>query len=119
MAGECVEVIPCSECGSSRLQVWKEGDKYTGFCFGGHHYVADPYQDKPEGYIPPPAKLGKSPEEREKEKQEVSTWGCHDIPDRFLRKESLEYFDVKVGVSEIDGTTPHCRRIPRLYKPRA
>lgn len=49
MAGECVEVIPCSECGSSRLQVWKEGDKYTGFCFGGHHYVADPYQDKPEG----------------------------------------------------------------------
>lgn len=48
----------------------------------------------------------KSPEEVQAELIEIEDYKTVDLPDRKLSKESLEYFGVKVGVSEQDGQTP-------------
>ena len=106
MAGSCVEKLPHS-CGSrDGLQVFedKKGE-YTGYCFSCGVYVNDPYKDKPNDYRPPPFKK-KSPEEVQAEIEEITFYKTVALPDRKLRKESLEYFDIKIGVSEVDGETP-------------
>jgi len=48
----------------------------------------------------------KSPEEVQAELMEIEDYKTVDLPDRKLSKESLEYFGVKIGVSEQDGQTP-------------
>lgn len=107
---QCVEKLPHS-CGSSDgLQVFEEDGKYTGYCFACGTYVDDPYKDKPKNYKP--TKLKKSPEEIAKELYEISQLQSMEIPERFLRKETLEYFGVVVGVSRTDGVTPDI-----LYRP--
>ena len=73
-------------------------------------YVPDPYHDKPKGYKPVFHK--KSQEEIEQELEEIKEYKSHDLPLRKLRKESLEYFGVKVGVSEADGVTPKLHYYP-------
>lgn len=100
----CIEKLPHS-CGSSDgLQVFEEGGKYDGFCFACQTYVADPYGDKPKGYKP--QKIRRSPEEIAKELDEIDGFKCVDLPDRALEKWALEYFGIKIGVSEEDGETP-------------
>lgn len=109
----CVERLPHS-CGSSKgLQVFEEDGKYTGFCFSCGTYVPNPYEDKPEGYIPKWTK--KSKEDIRKELEEISEYSVVDLPERGLRKSSLEYFGIKIGLSETDGTTPISHYYP-YYK---
>jgi twinkle protein len=105
---KCVEKLPhrTDKCNSaSGLQVFDKGDgTYDGYCFACGTYVPDPYHDKPAGYKP--QSIVKSAEEVRAEIEEVSTYKTVDLPDRKLKKEYLEYFGVKIGLSETDGQTP-------------
>lgn len=100
----CIEKIKHS-CGSYSLQVFDKGDgTYDGFCFACGTYEGNPYGDKPAGYKP--QSIAKTPEESQAELKEVSTYKTVELPDRKLKKPYLEYFGVKIGVSEVDGETP-------------
>lgn len=111
---KCVEKLPhrTAKCKSNNgLQVFqKEGGGYDGFCFSCGTYVPNPYEDKPEGYAP--KVVIKSPEEIQEELEEISGYKALALPDRKLRKESLDYFGVKIGVSEQDGETPVAHYYP-------
>lgn len=54
----------------------------------------------------------KSPEQIEQEIKEIGEYKTVDLPDRKLKKEYLEYFDVKIGLNEQDGVTPHSHYYP-------
>ena len=111
----CVEKIECPKCGSGNLQVFEEEGKHTGFCFNPKclSYIEDPYKGRPEGWVPPKPRLVKSPEERKAEIDDISdNWGVHDLDSRGLKKQYLDYFGVKVGVSEQDGRTPTAAAFP-------
>lgn len=114
---KCVEKLPhrTDKCNSSNgLQVFaKEGGGYDGFCFACGTHVPNPYSDKPEGYAP--AVRIKTQEEIDAEIADIATYKTVSLPERKLRKESLEYFGVKIGLSEQDGTTPHSHYYP-YYK---
>ena len=86
---------------------------YTGYCFACSTFIPNPYADRPVGYKP--AVIKKSKEQIEAEIQDISTYQTVDLPLRKLRKESLSYFGVKIGVSEIDGITPVTHYYP-YYK---
>lgn len=106
----CIEKIKHS-CGAHALQVFeKEGGGYDGFCFACGKYVPNPYTDKPEGYVP--KAFTKSPEDIQREMEEVADYPVVDVPTRRLKASSLRYFDVKVGVSEVDGKTPETAYFP-------
>ena len=108
---ECIEKIVHDECGSKNLQVFlNEDDKYTGFCFGCGKYVHDPYHDKPKDYKP--TFLRKTKEQIAEEIAEIGEYQTLDLPDRKLKKYALEYFGVKIGVSQEDGQTPVSHHYP-------
>lgn len=110
----CIEKLPHS-CGSSNgLQVFTdEKGNYNGYCFACSTFVPDPYQDKPKDYKPTVIK--KTYEQIQAEIAEISTYKTIDLPDRKLRADSLAYFGVKIGVSEVDGVTPVTHYYP-YYK---
>lgn len=105
MAGVCVERLPHS-CGSRNgLQSFlKDDGTYDGYCFSCKTYVPDPYKDRPVDYKPKAYR--KSREEIEEEIREIGECEPRDLPERGLRKETLAYFEVLIGVDEKDGTTP-------------
>ena len=109
---ECVEKMP-HECGSRQgLQVFeKEDGTYDGYCFNCRTYVHDPYKDKPVGYIPPPS-FSKTPEQVKEELTEIAEFPTVDLPERKLKKEYLDYFEIKIGLSESDGVTPASHHYP-------
>jgi len=95
-------------CGSRKgLQVFEEEGKLTGYCFSCGTYVADPLgEGKTIDDIPKKQRMGKTKEEIEEEFATIANCSAIDLRDRKLRKEALEAFGVKIGVSEQDGTTP-------------
>lgn len=109
--GECIEKLPHS-CGTrDGLQVFESDDgSYNGWCYSCRSYVDDPYKNKPKGYKP--ASFRKSAEEIAQEMSEIGDCPTVDLPERRLRAESLEYFGVKIGLSEEDGTTPVTHHYP-------
>ena len=109
----CVEKMGHS-CGSSdALQVFESDGVYTGYCFSCHKYVNNPYGDKPTGYKPPAAVPLRPVEEILEEVNSITaTWSTMALPSRGLKLEALEYFGVKVGVSESDGVTPDIVALP-------
>lgn len=110
MSGNCFEKLP-HKCGSSDgLQTFYEDGKYTGYCF-----VCRTYEPNPYGSNPPtgkPVKLTKSPEQIAAELAEVDGYQAADLPARGLRKDTLDYFGIKVAVSEEDGVTPTAHFYP-------
>ena len=113
MGSKCVEKIKHNDpnCNSYALQVFLEPDgKYTGFCFSCGKHVASPYSDKPPDYKP--KAFNKSPEQIEAELTEIGLYKTVALPDRKLKKEYLEYFGIKIGLSEMDGTTPISHHYP-------
>lgn len=109
----CVERLSHS-CGSDKgLQVFEEDGKYTGYCFSCNTYVPNPYEDKPEGYKP--KKVRKSKEDIEREISEIKEYPILALKDRKLKKSTLEYFDIRIGVSQEDGETPILHYYP-YYK---
>ena len=100
----CIEKLPHS-CGSSDgLQVFgSDRGSYNGFCFSCGTYVHNPYgEGKPPSR---PAKPKKTKEEISEEIEEISSLKTFALEDRQLTKEALEYFGVKIGLSEYDGNT--------------
>ena len=104
--GKCIERLPHS-CGAAQgIQVFQDEDgSYNGMCFPCGTYINDPYQDKPAGYKPPQP-IRKTPEQIEEELREINECGSAIIHSRKLNQSTLDYFQVKVGVSEVDGETP-------------
>ena len=108
---KCVEKIAHS-CGSRNgLQVFlQDNGVYDGFCFACGKYEPNPYKDRPEGYKP--QIVFKSPEEVQEELEEIGEYQTVELKDRLLKKESLEYFGIKIGLSEEDGITPTSHYYP-------
>ena len=109
----CVEKLPHT-CGTTdALQVWEENGRFTAYCFACDTYVPAPYESQPKGYKP--TIVVKSPEMVAAQLKEVDGCKTVDLPDRKLKKESLNYFDIKIGLSEVDGSTPVTHYYP-YYK---
>ena len=104
----CIEKLPHT-CGSSDgLQVFKDNNKYTGYCFSCRTYVDDPYGGK----LPVVTKRQKIDEEIDAELEEISSLPTVSLAGRALRKETLDYFGVKTALWEEDGETPTVRYFP-------
>lgn len=106
MSGSCLFKIPHS-CGSKDgLQVFeKEGGEVDGYCFSCKTYVPDPLGGQSVEEFPVKKRLKKTKEEVEAELKEIESCPIVDIPERRLRKSSLEVFGVRVGYDETDGKT--------------
>lgn len=110
--GECVEKR-AHECGSrSGLQVFLNEDEttYSGYCFSCNTYVADPYGRG--GPKKAPKAYRKTQEEIQAELDEVTAYPVVTLTDRRLRDYSLDYFGIKIGLSEEDGDTPATHHYP-------
>tara|TARA_R110000765_G_scaffold338372_2_gene428642 strand:- start:1355 stop:3019 length:1665 start_codon:yes stop_codon:yes gene_type:complete len=107
MRSECVEKLPHS-CGSSdALQVYQtDSDGYTAYCFACDTYEPDPYKDKPSDYNPEHVSMKPSPAMIQVELMTISGLPTEEMEDRKLSKETMDYFRIKMGVSEQDGVTP-------------
>lgn len=109
MAGICIEKIK-DENGDS-IQIFQNEDgSYSGYNFSKGKYVHDPYKDKPPGYKP--KVILKTKAQIQEEIQEIGDYQTVDLPARKLRKQSLEYFGIKIGLSEEDGETPVAHYYP-------
>jgi twinkle protein len=108
----CIEKLPHDKCGSKNgLQVFqKEDGTYDGYCFACGTVVPNPYHDHPAGYKP--VKIAKSQEEIDREVREIAAYGVRALPARSLRRDTLEYYGIKIGVSETDGETPTSHYYP-------
>lgn len=104
--GTCIEKIEHS-CGTLKgLQVFEEKDgTINGFCFACNEWVDNPYENRPDDYVPPKPKT-KSAEEIQEEIELIRSCQAKDLPDRKLKAEYLKYFNVRIGVSTEDGTSP-------------
>lgn len=106
MAGKPLTKLPHS-CGTREgLQVFLQDDgTLDGYCFSCGTYIENPYGEnvKPED-IPRPRV--KTEEEIREEIKEVSDFQTFPLNDRKLSKEAFEQYNVKMSVSEKDGTTP-------------
>lgn len=104
------------KCNSAKgLQVFlNEDNTYSGYCFSCSTYVPDPYGEG--GPAKKPNVFVKSPEEIRAEMDEIGECATLDLPERKLRKDSLEYFGIKIGVSEQDGKTPNQHFYPYYEK---
>jgi twinkle protein len=84
----------------------------SGYCHRCHEYIAHPYgDDKPKDYRPP-AKEPKTQEEIQSELDEILEYGEQTLHDRKLNATTLQYFGIKIGVSEEDGATPVSHHYP-------
>ncbi len=115
---KCVEKLPhqTDKCNTrDGLQVFLEdGGKYSGFCFSCGTYVDDPYHDRPKDYKP--NVIVKSPQQIQKELDEIEEYQTLPLIGRKIRADSLTFYGVKVGVSEQDGKTPHSVYFPYYKK---
>lgn len=106
MSGQCITKIP-HDCGTSDgLQVFDRDDgTVDGFCFPCGKYVRHPYgNEKSTKDLPKP--IIKTSEEVLRELEEITSYPVVDIRQKKLRKETLDFFGIKVAVSEADGETP-------------
>jgi twinkle protein len=102
--GICVEKI-------GSIQIFQQEDgSYDGYDYAKGVWISDPYKDKPKGYRP--VRVRKSPEEIAAEIEEIKTCPIVALPDRMLKKYALEYFGVRIGLSEVDGETPKLHYYP-------
>lgn len=88
----------------------EDNGTYSGYCFSCGTYEPSPYSDKPKDYKP--AVAIKSQEQIDEELAAIQDLQTVALPERKLRKDSLAYFNVKIGVSEIDGETPETHYYP-------
>lgn len=102
--GVCVEKI-------GTVQVFLKPDgTYDGYDFKTGQYIANPYHDRPADYKP--VRIKKSAEQIAEEIREITEYKTVALPERKLKKEYLERFSVKIGVSEADGITPSTHHYP-------
>ena len=96
MSGKCVGKASCPSCGSSDgVQIFEQDDgKRDGFCFAC------------QTRYPKAEDLSVTAQKQERRSmltiQDVNSLPSADLPERKLRKETLEFFGVKVGVDPSD-----------------
>lgn len=112
MAGICVGRMShqTDKCNSSDgVQIFENEDKsLTAFCYACRTYIPDPLG---EGGTTKDIKTNKvktkSVEQIGKEIKFIENkLPCVDLPERKLSKGVLEYYGIKIGLSEVDGKTP-------------
>lgn len=116
------------ECGTrDGLQVFEREDGgVDGYCYSCKTYVRHPFGDERNVKdIPVKQRIKKTREEIQAEIKEIADYGVVDLVDRRLRKDVLELYGIKIGVSEEDGKTPKFHYYPyykngelRAYKVR-
>lgn len=116
------------ECGTrDGLQVFEREDGgVDGYCYSCKTYVRHPFGDERNVKdIPVKQRIKKTREEIQAEIKEIADYGVVDLVDRKLRKDVLELYGIKIGVSEEDGKTPKFHYYPyykngelRAYKVR-
>lgn len=124
---QCITKMSHS-CGSrNSLQVFADEDgSLTGYCFSCATYVHDPLgKGKSLSDIPPAKRLTKTKEEIEEELAEIGDCKAVDLPDRKLRAKALDYYGVKVGLTDGADKPPTFHYYPytlngelRAYKTR-
>jgi twinkle protein len=91
-------------CGAHALGIFQQKDgTYNGFCFSCSSFIRHPYAAMPDGYEPPKPR-SKTKEEIEQELADIATYPVKDLPDRKLNARTLQHFNVRVGLSEENGT---------------
>jgi len=111
--GQCLDKIAHSCGSSSGLQVFEgEDGKLNGYCFACDTYVNNPYGKERLATDLPKRKLGLSQEEVASRIEEIGALTAMDLRDRRLRKDALDQFGIKIGVSEEDGVTPAFHHYP-------
>lgn len=109
------------DCGSSDgLQVYEDLDgKNTGYCWSCDTYVPDPLGKRTKEEVKALKATSRPTKTKKEIKQDmkfIAGLGCMDLRDRKLRKETLNHFDVKIGLSEYDGTSPAFAYFPYTKK---
>lgn len=115
--GQCIAKLPHT-CGSRKgLQVFEDDDgTVNGYCFSCDTVVKHPYgEPKRADDIPAKERFGKTKDEIAQEIEEIHNFPVVDLRDRRLRKEMLDRYGIKVGMSEQDGKTPKLAYFP-YYK---
>jgi len=94
-------------CGTKRgLKVFlQDNGEVDGYCFRCFTRVAHPYGE-PKTLANLPPKKQKTQQEIDFEIAEVDSFPTVDVPQRKLRKATLEEFGAKISLSEEDGVTP-------------
>lgn len=112
--GTCVAKTSHS-CGTRKgLQVFEgEDGVVNGYCFSCETVVKHPY-GKPKHLedIPANQRFGKTKEEIKEEIAEIEECSAVDLKDRRLRAAALDYYGIKVGLSQVDGKTPSTVHFP-------
>lgn len=106
-------------CGSRRgLQVFKQEDEsIDGFCFACGKVIANPLgEGKSIDDLPKKFRVGKTKEEVKEEIKAISDYAVVDLRSRRLRAADLDFYGVKVGLSEADGKTPVTVHFPYTTK---
>lgn len=100
--GACVEKL-AHECGSSDgLQVFQTDEgEFNAYCFSCGTYEPDPYKDGAVPEFKPP-----TPEENAARVQQFVNYPVKDLVSRRLKKEYLDFYSVRMEVSQEDGQTP-------------
>lgn len=111
--GVCLTKIGHS-CGSSNgLQVFEREDgTVDGYCYSCDTYVRHPYEKEKLVTDLPKKRLGLSKEEVAERMEEISKLSAMDLRERRLRKDALDQFGIKIGLSEEDGKTPAFHHYP-------
>lgn len=116
MGKKYVERLPHS-CGTKRgLQVFQEADgRYTGYCFNCSTHIKNPYENHEEGYIPPKPTV-KTQEEIDKELRFISKYPVEASPTEKLDKETIAFFNVKLGFDQETASEVRSHYYPYLVK---
>lgn len=101
-------------CGTREgLQVYEREDgSVDGFCWSCHTYVRNPYGEERKLEDLPKKKLGLTRKEITERISEIDKLSAMDLRDRRLRKDCLDQFGIKIGLSEEDGKTPAFHHYP-------
>lgn len=104
--GQQIDQLP-HVCGTKHgLKVFAQEDgSVDGFCFACRRKVDDPYGDQRKVADIPVVKK-KTEEDIARSLQEIATYKTVAVNDRRLRAATLDYFEAKTSLSEVDGATP-------------
>lgn len=115
--GVCLDKIAhkTDNCDSSHgLQVFEAEDgNVDGYCFACDTFVKHPYgEPKLAKDIPAPRRKKRTTAEIEAELASIGKLKTFDLMDRRLKRGTLKYFGIKIGLDTSDGKTPKLHFYP-------